>query len=463
MDKKITMPARKVDARKFDVVVVGGGTGGIIAAIAAARTGAHTALVEAKGYFGGTLVDAVTALHSFFNNWKTFDREKVQLVRGIPSELVDRVIARGGGTGHCEMEMHYEYDAVCTAVNPEVYKLVAHEMVDEAGVKTFMNTTMIDTLMENGRVSAVLVSNHSGISALEADCFIDATAYGDLCASAGAAFTEPNDKMISAPIGINGVDMDRYAEFFKSYGAFSDCARGLRDGEENQIVRVNGNMALLPEEFRRACKEIGLPLIITATHKDQFLFMKLDYKLPVSPTDRDAMSAAELAIRKNQEKAIALLRKYVPGCENAYISRTPPSACIRRGRCITCDYDMTNEDVTSGRHFEDDVFEYGFHDEAPHFDVAQGGSYGFPYRAMLPVGLENVFATGMMITSNHHAHMSTRNTVSCMAQGQAAGTAAALCALNGHSTRALSYGALRAKLEEDGVYFGGVKAKDCVR
>ena len=303
MDKKITMPARKVDARKFDVVVVGGGTGGIIAAIAAARTGAHTALVEAKGYFGGTLVDAVTALHSFFNNWKTFDREKVQLVRGIPSELVDRVIARGGGTGHCEMEMHYEYDAVCTAVNPEVYKLVAHEMVDEAGVKTFMNTTMIDTLMENGRVSAVLVSNHSGISALEADCFIDATAYGDLCASAGAAFTEPNDKMISAPIGINGVDMDRYAEFFKSYGAFSDCARGLRDGEENQIVRVNGNMALLPEEFRRACKEIGLPLIITATHKDQFLFMKLDYKLPVSPTDRDAMSAAELAIRKNQEKA----------------------------------------------------------------------------------------------------------------------------------------------------------------
>ena len=154
-----------------------------------------------------------------------------------------------------------------------------------------------------------------------------------------------------------------------------------------------------------------------------------------------------------------MLLNYVPGCENAYISRTPPSACIRRGRCITCDYDMTNEDVTSGRHFEDDVFEYGFHDEAPHFDVAQGGSYGFPYRAMLPVGLENVFATGMMITSNHHAHMSTRNTVSCMAQGQAAGTAAALCALKDCTTRTLSYGALRAKLEEDGVYFGGVPEK----
>ena len=459
MEKKLTIPAHVVEAQHFDVVVVGGGTGGVTAAIAAARLGARTALVEARGYFGGTLVDAVTALHSFFNNYKTFDREKIQLVRGIPSELVDRVIARGGGTGHCEMQMHYEYDATCTVVDPEIYKLVAHEMVEEAGVKVFLNTMMIQAQVQDGKVGSILVSNHSGISALEADCFIDATAYGDLCASAGAAFTEPNDKRISEPIGISGVDMDKYAAFFESYGALSDCAYGLRDGQPEQLIRVNGRLSQLPEEFVETCKEIGLALILTATHKDQFLFMKLDYKLPVSPTNRDAMSAAELAIRKNQEKAIALLRKYVPGCERAYISRTPPSACIRRGRCIECDYDITNEDVTSGRHFEDDVFEYGFHDEAPAFNVAEGGSYGFPYRAMLPKGLENVFATGMMITSNHHAHMSTRNTVSCMAQGQAAGTAAALCAMNALSTRALPYGILRAKLLENGVYLDGVPKK----
>lgn len=459
MDKKITMPARKVDARKFDVVVVGGGTGGIIAAIAAARTGAHTALVEAKGYLGGTVVEGGTALHSFFNNWKTFDREKVQLVQGIPSELVDRVAARGGCTGHCEMESRYEYDSVCTAIDTEIYKLVAHEMVAEAGVEIFVNTTMSGTLCENGRVRAITVVNHSGVSALEADSFIDATAYGDLCASAGAAFTEPNDQSISAPMGVGGVDMDRYAEYFASLGMRTDFARGLRDGEPDGIIRVDGRTDLLPEEFREGARRLGMALAITTTHKEYFMFVKLNYMLPVSPTDRDAMSAAELELRRRQNEALALIRKFIPGCEKAFIARTTPSACIRRGRCITCDYDMTNEDVTSGRHFEDDVFEYGFHDEAPHFDVAQGGSYGFPYRAMLPVGLENVFATGMMVTSNHHAHMSTRNTVSCMAQGQAAGTAAALCALKDCTTRTLSYGALRAKLEEDGVYFGGVPEK----
>ena len=188
MGNKVMIPAQEICAKHFDVVVVGGGTGGIIAAIAAARTGAHTALVEAKGYLGGTVVEGGTALHSFFNNWKTFDREKVQLVQGIPSELVDRVAARGGCTGHCEMESRYEYDSVCTAIDTEIYKLVAHEMVAEAGVEIFVNTTMSGTLCENGRVRAITVVNHSGVSALEADSFIDATAYGDLCASAGAAF-----------------------------------------------------------------------------------------------------------------------------------------------------------------------------------------------------------------------------------------------------------------------------------
>ena len=459
MSGKIILPARQVDARRFDVVVVGGGTGGVIAAIAAARMGARTALVEAKGYLGGTVVEGGTALHSFFNNWKTFGREKVQLVRGIPAELIDRVTERGGCTGHCEMESRYEYDSVCTAIDTEIYKLVAHEMADEAGVSVFVNTMMSGAVVENGRVQAVSVVNHSGVSAFEADCFIDATAYGDLCAAAGAEYTEPNDKGISAPMGVAGVDMDAYARYFGELGMRTDFARGLRDGQPGGIIRVDGRRDLLPEEFRDACKALGMALAITTTHKDYFMFVKLDYKLPVSPTDRDAMSAAELELRRRQAKALELIRTYIPGCERAYIARTTPSACIRRGRCIVCDYDITNEDVTSGRHFGDDVFEYGFHDEAPFYNVAEGGSYGFPYRAMLPVGLDNVYATGMMITSNHHAHMSTRNTVSCMAQGQAAGTAAALCAGNALTTRALPYGVLRAKLLENGVYLDGIPAK----
>ncbi len=448
MQKNFVIPARQVPVHYFDVAVVGGGTGGVIAAIAAARTGARTVLIESKGYLGGTVVEGGTALHSFFNNWKTFGREKVQLVRGIPSELVDRVTAMGGCTGHCEMSEYYQYDAVCTAIDVETYKLAAHSMAEEAGVTLFLNTVM----MENGKINALTISNHAGVSAVRADCFVDATGYGDLCAAAGAAFTEPNDKSISAPIGVAGVDMDKYAAYVAECGARADVARGLRDGEPDGIVRVCAHVNKMPEDFKKECREIGMSMQITSTHKDYFMFVKLDYKLPVSPTDRDAMSAAELELRRRQVKAVELIRKYIPGCEHAYIARSTPAACIRRGRCIVCDYDLTNEDVTSGRHFEDDVFDYGFHDEAPFYNIAEGGSYGFPYRAMLPQGMDNLFATGMMVTSDHHAHMSTRNTVSCMAQGEAAGTAAALCAMNRETTRGLSYRVLRRKLLENGVY-----------
>lgn len=130
-----------------------------------------------------------TALHSFFNNWKTFGKEKVQLVRGIPSELVDRVTEQGGCTGHCEMSEYYQYDAVCTAIDTEIYKLVAHSMVAEAGVNIYLNTMMTGAIVNGGRLEAVTIANHSGISVVRASCFIDATGYGDLCAAAGANYT----------------------------------------------------------------------------------------------------------------------------------------------------------------------------------------------------------------------------------------------------------------------------------
>ena len=148
-----------------------------------------------------------------------------------------------------------------------------------------------------------------------------------------------------------------------------------------------------------------------------------------------------------------LLRQYVPGFEKAFMARTSPSMCIRRGRLITCDYDVTHEDVIEARHFDDDVFAYGFHDMAPRFQIKDRGTYGIPYRALCVKGIDNLYAAGMMITSDHRAHMSTRNTVSCMGQGQATGTAAALCAAQALGSRELPKTLLRDALVQGGVYF----------
>jgi hypothetical protein len=152
---------------------------------------------------------------------------------------------------------------------------------------------------------------------------------------------------------------------------------------------------------------------------------------------------------------VELFRKYVPGCEKALMARTSPSLNIRRGRLITCDYDISHEDVIEGRHFDDDIMAYGFHDSAPRFQIKDGGTYGLPYRALVVAGIENLYAAGMMITSDRRPHMSTRNTVCCMGQGQAAGTAAALCAARNLGTRDLPYRDLRDTLVRGGVYLDG--------
>lgn len=449
-------PAKKLPVRKFDVVIAGAGTAGVVAALAAARQGAKTALIEAKGYPGGTVVEGGTALHSFYNLWKAFPGvKKRQVVRGIPQEIIDRLAKVGGTSGHAEMLKGYDFDSVCTAIDTEIYKLVAFEMLEEAGVFICVNTLLAGAIMEGARLKGVITESRSGREAFYAKSFVDCTAYGDLSAYAGAKYSEPNDYAVANSIGVANVSVEKYYEFLKSHDALTQCAQGLRDGKDGQIVRLDGTSVTLPSEFREQAGKIGMSMVTTTVHDDYFMFIKLNLKMPVSPTNRDEVAKAELELRERQAKAIELFRKYVPGCEKAFIARTSPQLCIRRGRLIACDYDITLSDVLEGRHFDDDVVVYGFHDSAPRLQIKNGGTYGIPYRALRVAGIDNLLAAGMMITSNHDAHMSTRNTVSCMGQGQAAGTAAALCASKNYGTRDLPYANLRKALESAAVYFEG--------
>ena len=449
-------PSKQLPIREFDVAVAGGGTAGVVAALAAARHGARTVLIESKGYTGGTVVEGGTALHSFYNLWKAFPQaEKRQVVRGIPQEIVDRLELAGGTTGHVEMSVGYDYDSVCTAIDTELYKLVTLEMLEEAGVTLFLNTLVVGAIAEAGRIRGVLIESRSGREAVYAHTFVDCTGYGDLAAHAGASYTEPNDHPVANSIGVGGVSVERYYEFLDAHDAVTEMAIGPRSGAERQIVRLNGRRTDLPPGFSEEAAAIGMAMVTTTLYDDYFMFIKINYKMDVSPTDRDAVSAAEVELRRRQAAAVELFRRYVPGCEQAFIARTSPSLCIRRGRLIACDYDLTREDVLQGRHFEDDVMAYGFHDSAPRLQIANGGTYGIPYRALRVAGIGNLLATGMMITSDHDAHMSTRNTVACMGQGQAAGTAAALCVAQDCTTRQLPYPHLRAMLEGDGVYLEG--------
>jgi len=447
-------PARRVPVRECDVVVAGAGTAGVFAALAAARNGARTVLIERKGYPGGTVTEGGTALHSFYNLWKAFPgAKKRQVVRGIAQEVIDRLLLVGGCSGHAEMTKGYTYDSVCTAIDTELYKLVTFQMLAEAGVHVCVNTLLVGAIMDGRRIRGALVESRSGREAVYAKAFVDCTAFGDLAAYAGADYNEPNDYPVVNSIGFANVDMETYHEWLDAHGAVTQLAKGVRSGEPGKIVRVQPNTGKLPEAFRNGARAIGMSLVTTSVHDNYFMFIKINFKMRVSPTDADAVSKAELELRQRQAKAVDLFRKFVPGCEKAFMARTSPTLCIRRGRQIVCDYDISHEDVIEARHFDDEVMVYGFHDSAPRLQVAGGGTYGFPYRALRVAKIENLLAAGMLITSDHRAHMSTRNTVCCMGQGQGAGTAAALSAANGCGTRDLRYADLRKTLEAGGVYF----------
>jgi len=455
---------KKLPVHEYDVVVAGAGTGGVVAAIAAARNGAKTIVIESKGYPGGIIVEGGTALHSFFNVWKPYSGvEKRQLVKGLPQEIIERLIKVGGCSGHAEMMSAFDYDCINTSIDTELYKVVAFEMMMEAGVTCMMNSLVVEAIVENGIIQGVIIENREGRQAIMAKSFIDATGHGDLCAFAGAEFTELCDYASANSIGMGGVNVDQYHQFLLAHNAANHEAYGLRSGEPDKLVRVSAsedgshvmdskNDKRLPKEFLESAKKIGMALVTTTVHDDYFMFIKLNYHIKAPSTDMAAVNLAELELRKRQVQAVELFRKYVPGCEKAFIARTSPSLSYRRGRTIVCDYDMKPDEIVEGTHYEDDIFTYGFHDLAPQVHIKDGRSYGLPYRALLVKGLENLYATGMMITTDFEAHMSTRNTVSCMGMGQAAGTAAAMCAKKECTSRELPYSLLRQSLLNDQVF-----------
>lgn len=149
-------------SRDFDVVVAGGGTAGVVAAIASARQGAKTALIEAKGYVGGTVTEGGTALHSFFNLWTAFPGvKKRQVVKGIAQEIIDRLLLTGGTTGHGTVTGRTNYDSVCTAIDTELYKLAALEMLTEAGVHIFTSTLVAGAVRKKAFIEGVITQSRT--------------------------------------------------------------------------------------------------------------------------------------------------------------------------------------------------------------------------------------------------------------------------------------------------------------
>lgn len=436
-----------------DVLVCGGGTAGVVAAIAAARNHADTILIESKGYVGGTLVDGAGPLHSFFNLHKAFENaEKKQVVKGIAQELIERLMEENGSYGHLEQEKGGNYDSAITLIDWEIYKDLALTMLEEAGVKILLHTNAVLAVKDADTLTGVVIEGKSGREAIMAKTVIDTTGDADIAALAGACFVKRQDTTSAGmPFGMADVNMRRLVAWLKEKDLIYQFIEGDKGCEDDTVIRLGFHLKEVPE-FTEFMEKNGMwgPLGFSY-HRNNFTYINAANLKNVDATDTEALSKAEITLRHQIMKLAKMLKQYIPGFENAYVNWTPAKIGIRLTRIVDCEYDLTVDEIVNGTRFDDEVFLYGFHDCAPRIVIKDAKYYGFPYRALLPKKIESLLVAGRCVTSTWEAHMSTRNTVSCMAQGQAAGTAAALAIKKSCSVRELDVKLLQKTLKQQGV------------
>jgi len=438
----------------FDVAVVGGGMAGITSAIASARTGAKTVLIEKAGWLGGMGITGATGLHSFFNIFDAHPgAERTRVVAGIAQELVDIATQLGGAMGHIRMERGGDFISMFTPVEPEVFKYVSAKLCLDAGVKILFHTVLDEVWSSDGHVDGIVVWNKAGRSLIKAKIYVDCTGDGDLSAYAGAKFEhfkagEHGAYSAGFTFRLCNVDLDTMEADLEKKGMITQIAHAIKPGMHRpDVVRLGINMGKLREA---GVKDAPGYFLSSSLRPREITYCNCINYGPNDGLDVDALSSAETDLRGKMLKVAEIFREHIKGCENCYPAGPAPSVGQRRSRAIRCEYELTQEDCTEGRQFDDQVGCFSFIDNSKYF-VKDAGAYGIPYRALIPKGLDNVLIAGRMMTVDLVAHNSTRNTVCCLVCGQSAGTSAGLSAIKGISPINLDVNELQEKLLNDGV------------
>lgn len=431
-------PPRAVPVTKeADVIVVGGGITGVVAAIASARQGARTLLIERSGFLGGDGIQCGTGLHSFFNVYKHEPAtDRVQVVGGIPREIAENLVQARGSLGDVEMEIGGKYLSVLTPVDPEVFKDVALQMCRDAGVDLLLHTWVTDALIERDAdggtvVVGVKTQSKSGREALKARVVVDCSGDADVAASAGAPFTHragADNWGMSLTFRLGGVDLDAAAAQIGAHDEVFQLARAERFGDDGpHVCRLAVDMN---QHWKEAVARWGTRgrFLATSIHAGEATQMNCTMYGPVDSLDRDDLTAAELGLRDQIRAVVGYLRENIDGFGGCHVTGSPAAAGVRRSRVVHTRYELTPEDLLRGRQFEDAVGLFGLIDDKKSF-IDGNGWYGIPYRALLPQQVEGLIVAGRSIGQDDLVHTSTRMMVHCMVQGQGAGTAAAVAAL----------------------------------
>lgn len=442
--------------RQYDVVVAGGGPAGIAAAIQAARSGVKTLLIERYGFLGGMSTAALVY------PWMTFHSAVGdQVIRGTAQEIVDRLMARNASPGHLRDTIGFVYSL--TPYHPEVYKVLACQMLKEAGAELLLHSTVMDVQMSGSRIASVLVHNKSGIRRVEAKAFVDASGDGDLAYMAGAPWEQGNQDHKVQPMTMKfrmkGVDlatvksyMQLNPEQFYEKSLISELDR----------LPLTGVMG-----FYRQWRQANLPieregvLLFAGPGEDEVL-VNVSRVSGLDPTKAEDLTEAEIEGRNQVLLLEEFFRRSVPGFEQAQVSSVGTQIGVRETRRIIGEYVLDGVDVLDARRFDDVIARSGYPIDIHNPEgkgvtanfIREGGAYDIPYRCIVPLDVPNLLLAGRCISTTHEAQAATRLTPSCMAFGQAAGTAAAIAVNQDCSAGEVPIRALQERLMRDKAELG---------
>jgi hypothetical protein len=444
-----------------DVLVIGGGPAGIGAAVGAARSGAHTALVERYGFLGGNATASLVGpfMTSFSNDGSR------QIIGGVFEDLIRRMEKIGGAihpenvrAGSAEAGFYqFGHDHV-TPFNPEVLKVVAAEMVLEAGCNLVLHTSFVDPLIEvrgDGAraVHGAIVHNKGGLQAIRAGIVVDCSADADVAFRGGAPTQkgrEADGKMqpMTMFFVIDGVD-DATVE---AYAASHPEEAGMLYHSIVETARAAGRFPIERDKIN-----------IYRTPERGVWRVNTTRLTGLDGTNPEDLTRAEIDGRKQVFALLAFMRRECPGLEGIRLREVAAQIGVRETRRIVGEYVLSMEDLATARHFDDVVALCGYPVDIHPVEGAAGGVqaaaeaglhaadvYEIPYRSLVPLELEDLLVAGRCLSATHEAAGAVRVMPPCFAMGQAAGAAAALAVEFNTTPRNLEVPRLQALLKKQG-------------